>query len=300
MAYDENIYARIISGTLSKEEEAALRKSGEWDEIQEILEASSELQLRAYDKDKGYERLRFSQTPGQKKSKVRRMYYWAGSVAAVVLLALAYVFLMQGDEDLRRAAYGETAQFALADATKVVLNDGSILDFSSFEAGGQRLVELTGEGYFKVTSGDRFVVQTVNGSIEVLGTQFNVRAWGEDIIVECYEGLVALNRGSVREEVAAGESVRCTPKGQIRRTNVTMSRPLWMDGLSRFSDAPLAVVVEEFERQYDIDVEMGVIDRPYSGAFEHDDMENALKKICDPMGLSFRIVDENTIVIEGE
>ena len=41
MAYDKNIYARIVSNEVSEEEIAQLKSSGEWEEIQQILQMTA-------------------------------------------------------------------------------------------------------------------------------------------------------------------------------------------------------------------------------------------------------------------
>jgi len=299
MAYDENIYARIISGELSKEEEEALRKSGEWDEIQEILDVSSTLNLPSHDANKGYERLRLEQNEKRKEGKtgkVRRMYYIMGSVAAVLVLGFAYLFLIGVEDYISNAGYGEIAEVVLKDNTKVTLNDGSTLDYEQFIENEARNVSLEGEAYFEVVPGNKFKVTTENGTVEVLGTAFNVRDWGSGLIVECFEGKVAVRTPNVQRELPAGEAVS-VKDGHMTASNISAARPLWMDGLSRFEDVPLNEVMEEVERQYDVDISIPDIDRPFSGAFRHDDLQNALSKICDPMGLTFSFTDEKSVVI---
>lgn len=68
-------------------------------------------------------------------------------------------------------------QLRLADGTQVWLNAESRLKYPSRFTGEQRVVELEGEGYFKVTPDSQrpFIVKSGNITTEVLGTEFNVR-----------------------------------------------------------------------------------------------------------------------------
>ena len=72
----------------------------------------------------------------------------------------------------------------LADGTKVWLNSDSQLKYpESFAVGEPRTVELVyGEAFFEVSpssahNGTRFKVNTTNQEVEVLGTEFNVKAY---------------------------------------------------------------------------------------------------------------------------
>jgi transmembrane sensor len=130
---------------------------------------------------------------------------------------------------------GGTYQVTLPDGTRVWLNADSKLVFpSNFGKNGQRVVRLSGEGYFEVakvyrkssnplspqggslpggenrlTKGERipFIVQTDRQTVEVLGTHFNVNAYKDESNTK-----TTLLEGSVRvSEVAApaaGEIIR--------------------------------------------------------------------------------------------
>jgi len=65
----------------------------------------------------------------------------------------------------------------LPDGTKTVLNAGSTLRWTAAYNGGQRMVELEGEGYFDVAKDEAhpFRVRTNRWEVEALGTAFDVR-----------------------------------------------------------------------------------------------------------------------------
>ncbi len=298
MAYDENIYAKIISGELSKQEEESLRKSGEWDEIQQILEVSSTLSLPVHDAEKGYSELRSAQNSKTGSARIKRLYILGSSIAAMMILVFGYLFLFQSSSGIHSAPYGQTAELSLKDDTEVILNAGSSLDYAGFLDDNIREVKLEGEAFFKVIPGNAFKVNTKNGSVEVLGTAFNVRAWGEALIVECYEGKVSVRSDRNKIELSAGESVvaRSGEMGNVKQSS-SLQPLLWKNGLSRFENEPLREVFNELERQYDVKITMPESIKYFNGAFGHDDLQKALQKICDPMGLTFSFTDEKSVII---
>lgn len=92
---------------------------------------------------------------------------------------------------------GSRAQFSLSDGTTVTLNAGSRLKYDSRFGIKDRIVQLEGEGYFKVAKdGERaFTVKTSHLNIRALGTAFNIKAYSDDKTIE-----TTLVEGSVKIE----------------------------------------------------------------------------------------------------
>jgi ferric-dicitrate binding protein FerR (iron transport regulator) len=80
---------------------------------------------------------------------------------------------------------GSRSKVLLPDSTEVWLNGGSMLTYDK-DLKNERAVSLDGEGYFVVKNDkDRpFIIHTEKISIRVLGTEFNVRAYGKDKTTE--------------------------------------------------------------------------------------------------------------------
>src|SRR5690606_11476331 len=88
---------------------------------------------------------------------------------------------------------GGQYQLTLPDGTKVWLNSSSSLRFPVSFVKNSRVVELEGEAYFEVatlydpkdkTQRRPFLVKTASQQIEVLGTHFNVNAYGNESILK--------------------------------------------------------------------------------------------------------------------
>ncbi len=92
---------------------------------------------------------------------------------------------------------GSRAQFSLSDGTTVTLNAGSRLKYDNRFGMKDRVVQLEGEGFFKVAK-DRerpFTVKTSHLNVMALGTTFNVKAYSDDKTIE-----TTLVEGSVKIE----------------------------------------------------------------------------------------------------
>jgi ferric-dicitrate binding protein FerR (iron transport regulator) len=93
---------------------------------------------------------------------------------------------------------GSKSQIVLTDGTKVWLNAGSRLRYSSVYATHHRQVLLEGEGYFEVISNPDlpFEVKTSMLTVKATGTAFNVKAYPNDPTIETIlvEGTLEVSR----------------------------------------------------------------------------------------------------------
>ena len=98
------------------------------------------------------------------------------------------------------APLGSTSEIVLPDSSKVWLNAGSKLRYSTSFNQKDRLLYLEGEGYFKVAKNKLlpFVVDAFGFEVKAVGTEFNVKAYQEDAIIETtmVEGKVTLQHST--------------------------------------------------------------------------------------------------------
>jgi ferric-dicitrate binding protein FerR (iron transport regulator) len=87
--------------------------------------------------------------------------------------------------------------FTLPDGTEVTLNAGSRLKYDNWFGINERVVQLEGEGYFKVAKDAKkpFIVKTSYLNVRALGTEFNVKAYSDDNTIE-----TTLVEGSIKIE----------------------------------------------------------------------------------------------------
>ncbi len=154
---------------------------------------------------------------------------------------------------------GQRKTITLPDNSTVTLDAGSELKYSSNFL-NDRLVELSGEGFFKVTHNPEkpFRVQANHGLVKVLGTEFNVRAWDIDSKVS-----VVVQSGKVsfkRKDESDGKTVYLT-KGKYSSLalegepqdpeGIDVSQYLkWMQNDMNFENASVAQIFDQLHRWY--------------------------------------------------
>ena len=227
-----------------------------------------------------------------------KRWVWASVAATVVVLVIA-IGLWQRPQTVS-VPYGVTEVLELPDGSEVALASGASLQYASFWGRNERRVKLSGEGYFKVVSGERpFVVETFNAEVKVLGTEFNVRAWPEDTaretVVPLAEGRVdvgALNGGRAFQ-LTPGQSTRVKDGAPDIPSEVSVDRALaWRSGGLAFVDQPLADVFREIERRFNITITTVSVDvASRTVTYLHpdpQDIEGVLGDICAPLNLRYR------------
>ncbi len=143
--------------------------------------------------------------PQQKRTIRLRIPQMAAMLAIVFASGMfAYPYLKPGKEPTTIAWYetvaplGAKSQVTLIDGTKVWLNAGSRLLYSTDFGSINREVQLEGEAYFKVAKNTSlpFEVKTSKIRIKALGTAFNVKAYPNEDTIETIleEGKIEVSR----------------------------------------------------------------------------------------------------------
>jgi ferric-dicitrate binding protein FerR (iron transport regulator) len=229
-------------------------------------------------------------------TKIRRLNWQRvmsiAAVVAVVALGVWWFFGRKYPVDQQiTTAVGEQQELKLPDGSVVNLNAKSEIGFSPAKWKENRYVVLEGEAMFRVKKGNRFLVHTDQGEVEVVGTIFNVYARGESLEVKCTEGKVQVinPEGTERVLLKKGEQVSILD-GRMQDRQGLAFNPAWMRGESLFRSAPLNRVFEEMERQYGVLVLADSLEgRSFSGKFVHKDLNKALKMVCEPMRLEWAV-----------
>ena len=140
-----------------------------------------------------------------------------------------------------------------------------------------------------------------NGKVTVVGTEFNVKQRNKMFLVECFEGKVRVLASGEDELLEAGDSFRLI-NGEISKETTKNTQPDWTANKSNFERIPFSEVIDELERQYDVDISLERVenDRLFTGGFPHENIESALMAITKPMNLTYTILETNQVVIHGQ
>lgn len=147
----------------------------------------------------------------------------------------------------------------LADGSRVCLNAGSTLTFPARFNRMHRTVTLEGEAYFEIAANANapFYVQSAGQQVQVLGTDFNIRAYADEASVKTtlLTGKVAVNH------TASGATKVLSPRQQSRLTGAasftveevdTDEVVAWKDGYFAFTRVRLQDALREISRWYNI------------------------------------------------
>lgn len=199
----------------------------------------------------------------------------------------------------------------LADGTKVWLNSETQLRYPvSFTSKVPRKVELVyGEAYFEVSpstehDGSHFLVSTHEQEIDVLGTEFNIKAYKEDafIATTLVEGRVLIKSGSNSENLSPGQQSQMNLETQqINVAQVDVYNAIsWKSGFFSFKDKSLNEIMLVLSRWYDIEVlieNTKVNNLKFNGVFnKKQNLEEILLIIENTNEAKFETVGKKIIV----
>ena len=200
---------------------------------------------------------------------------------------------------------GGQYQLTLSDGTKVWLNAASSLRYPASFSGKERRVELTGEGYFEVAHNAEmpFHVKVNNMDVSVLGTHFNVNAYGDEGVMKTtlLEGSVKVNEGNENVLITPGEQAQVknsTDKIEVKKDVDVDAVVAWKNGLFHFENADVQTVMRQLSRWYDVEViYKGVIpEREFEGEMQKNLNLSQVLKLLSQNNINFKIEGRQLIV----
>ena len=185
---------------------------------------------------------------------------------------------------------GVKGTIVLPDGSQVILNSASTLRTPARFENGKRVVELEGEGYFKVESNPDWpmYVRTSRGvTVKVTGTEFNLSTYSDDAALK-----LTLVRGKVslldeksetevvvreKEEVVVG--ARAQLEKPTRKTADMKLNTSWKDGYLVFDNTPIREVIKKMERWYGVDITVAdarVMNNTFTASFRSESLQQVL------------------------
>jgi ferric-dicitrate binding protein FerR (iron transport regulator) len=156
---------------------------------------------------------------------------------------------------------GGQYQLELPDGSLVWLNATSSIRFPTSFTEKERRVEITGEAYLEVAKkpGKPFVVTVNSSEIQVLGTHFNINAYGDEdnLRTTLLEGSIKFVNGNTSHILHPGQQSQLT---KDRTVNVVSKVDVddviaWKNGLFSFENAGIEAIMRQLARWYDVDVD---------------------------------------------
>ncbi|MCK5147670.1 FecR domain-containing protein [bacterium] len=200
----------------------------------------------------------------------------------------------------------QRTQINLADGSLVTLNSGSVLRYPKNFTAQTREVHLNGEGFFEIKSEERpFIVITEHAKTTVLGTRFIVQSRQNKTRVMVEEGRVRVESAHENDDVILSD-------GQMSEVllNARPSLPElidmdvvtgWLEGRVHFERTPVADVIMQLERYFDVKIEwqgQKIETSTITGAFHDAPIEVVLSSICLTLDANFHKEGDTYIITQ--
>lgn len=192
-------------------------------------------------------------------------------IPTVIIFGVTYLWLNRSGESIVQPPQanvwvstpaGGQKHIILPDGSQVWVNTSSEISYND-DFSNERLVSLTGEAFFSVISNPEhpFRVKLDKLTVEVFGTEFNVRSHSNEVSTE-----VTLVNGSVRVVTRDNKEIELEPNERLTFDNVTseitveridtdlMSK--WRADNLRFKDVPLDEALQKVAAFFGYDLQM--------------------------------------------
>jgi hypothetical protein len=203
---------------------------------------------------------------------------------------------------------GRKWQLTLSDGTKVWLNAASSVRYPISFVGRERIVEVSGETYFEVAPDKNrpFKVNIAGkGTIEVLGTRFDVNAYDDEDAMRTtlLEGSVKVIRGNSSSLLSPGQqAVLGNGTDDIKVINDANIDEVmaWRNGRFIFSDMDLKSIMRQLTRWYDVDVVYeGKVPEIRVGGIIHNDVYlSTVMEFLGENGVHYKIEGKKITIMQ--
>ncbi|MFA6702702.1 MAG: FecR domain-containing protein [Dysgonamonadaceae bacterium] len=257
-------------------------------------------------------REQISKSKHQQKLRINFMSYIKYAAIAIFILALPFSYYfgtrnIPADNSVTTisCAYGDKSSIILPDSSRVWLNSGSKLTFNSDFKNGRKVL-LEGEAFFSVSKdkNNPFRVKTTDVDIEVLGTEFNVKAYAEEnsVSTTLVEGSLKIS-SKFQHTVIKPDQKLLFDKGSkkmiIQKLANTSIDTEWKDGHFAFRNESLGELAPKLERWFDVDIifaDEQVKNRRFTGILRRENILEAISHFNHSQFVICRVQDNNIII----
>ncbi|WP_293709901.1 FecR domain-containing protein [uncultured Parabacteroides sp.] len=200
---------------------------------------------------------------------------------------------------------GRRANITFSDGTKMFVNAGTRVIYPAVFKKDKREILVEGEVYLEVEKDPSrpFIVKTNGFDVKVLGTEFNVCAYKEDV-----SAFVVLVNGSVEVRMGRNEKSQLSPNQRIeineKGSNISevdvFEYICWKDNMMLLNDRKVGETLDRLSRYYGRGIwyneEIGNI--PVSGKLDlRENMEDVISILCQSLFLQYKTDANNNIII---
>ena len=313
--------ADMLSNDLSLRKEAEVY-ARYWEQQQQEQHGSTEQALQ-----KVIEGIRGTDTfrEQEENTPVRRIGPWKKLIrlAAVIVLLLglslgAYKIFFQPEKAIandnnlvqKQNAKGVKSTIELADGSKIWLNADSKIQYPAVFNGNSREVYLNGEAFFDIAKNPAkpFIIHLANGTVRVLGTSFNIKAYDGEPVIETSvsTGKVAFipklkNRQADTIFLMPNNKVVYQVSDEKILTSATISAEdkAWTEGKMVFRSMLFAEIGVELERNFGkqvVFIDEETKNYRLTGSFQNNTLSEILYYLSKGKSFSYSITDEQIVI----
>jgi transmembrane sensor len=209
----------------------------------------------------------------------RRRWMAAASLTLLITLGgLLFYYSWYKGQVMVQTSKGERRALLLPDSTQITLNENSTLRYPRYwNSNAVRRVQLTGEAFFEVKhlnrdtrhiqNKERFIVNTSDLFIEVLGTRFNVRNRNNQTRVALVSGRILVGR-KLEEgrplQLQPGEVIQYDPaSGSLQKQQTDPAlQYAWKDRMITLHNTTVNDIIATTEDIFDCRI---ILDDPLMG-----------------------------------
>ncbi len=226
---------------------------------------------------------------------------WIYGLVAAASVALLAVFLFPKKQTSFETSIAQSEAITLPAQSQITLGSSSELSYEEEAWANERNIALSGQAHFKVTKGVPFNVETNNGKVQVLGTEFDVLSRDQSFQVLVSEGKVRVSSGTLEKILTADMAFYKNP--QWSGDNTLEKNWASKDVLFVFNNQPLDKVLQSLSFAYGVSFQNNGLnlDNNYTGSFEStDELKSNLEKILWPLRIEHEISGEKIILSSKE
>ncbi len=299
---DDTFLARWLNNELTAEELTKFEASEDYAAYKKLTDKSLLFEAPNFDSNKI--KASIMKNKEVAVTKVRSLYYTIASIAAILLIGGLGGNYFFSDTNTTTTYYatqvGERINFELPDGSIVDLNGMSKVAFNPKDWDNNiRTLNLEGEAFFKVQKGSKFTVQTKQGKVSVLGTQFDVKDTENYFAVNCFEGKVQVDKGSAKEVLTPGKGIQYF---QDQKDLITFANasPFWIDNQYKYNNVPLQAVLLDLQNVYNVTIKTKDPNKAkrFTGNLITNNISKALLTITKPLNLTFSITKDDVVFIK--
>lgn len=208
-------------------------------------------------------------------------------------------------------AKGVKSSISLSDGSKIWLNADSKIQYPAKFTGNTREVFLNGEAFFDIEKNPEkpFIIHLANGTIRVLGTSFNVKAYDDEEVVETSvaTGKVAFIPRSKKKNQS--DTIFLTPNKKVvyelRTEQATTSSTAseedkaWIEGKLIFRSMLFEEIAIALERNFGkrvVFLDQETAGYRLTGSFENNTLPEILYYLAKTKFFHYKISDEQILI----